>query len=241
MAAVALVLEGREPSARACVNRPEDVLRARVRTSSSSGCERSGSSPRTYSSSASTKTQNGRSRSSSEAEPESTICPRRPRARELGEQPRLADPRLADELDRGRAGPQRARRGRPRSDRARRFAQPVARHPEPFPPLPAVEHTPENQGAGSGCRPDVRGGRAAGGLRHALLSSSTTATTRTSAESSSPPSGVTRARSGAPDHRVLPHRRARDLVAGRGDSEADALALLPFFVAARTTATTSVR
>ena len=69
-------------------------------TSSSSASRRRGSRPRTYSSSASTKTQNGRSRSSSEAEPPRTRWPRSVGAcPELCEQPGLADPGLADQLD----------------------------------------------------------------------------------------------------------------------------------------------
>ena len=70
---------------------------------------------------------NGRSASSSDALPDSTRQPCGVRARlELGEQPRLADPRLADDLDarRTRAGP---RPASPPAPRARRFARPAAR------------------------------------------------------------------------------------------------------------------
>ena len=63
---------------------------------------------------------------------------------------------------------------RARSGRARRRARPDVPPAEPMsPPPPRRAYPervhPEDQGAGSGCCPDVRGGRAAAGLPHALL------------------------------------------------------------------------
>ena len=73
-----------------------------VRTSGPSSSRRSGSSPRMYSSRASTKTQNRRSCSSSDAEPDGTGDCVRPPVPRAPRGARLADPRLSDELDRGR-------------------------------------------------------------------------------------------------------------------------------------------
>ena len=68
--------------------------------------------------------------------------------------------------------------------------------------------------------------------------SSTTGTSRTSAASCSPPSRATRARCATGDARLVPLRRPRDLVDGGGAAaKREALGLLPFYVAERTTAT----
>ena len=100
--AVALVRQ-RDPAR----ERARRAGRARARSSSSpSGASTAGGSPRTYSSSASTKTQNGRSRSSSDALPDEHEAAARVGDRlELGEQPGLADPGLADDLQRSGAAP----------------------------------------------------------------------------------------------------------------------------------------
>ena len=150
----------------------------------------------------------------------------RPRGPELGEQPRLAHAGLADAAPAHptvSAPARRAPRPARRAPRCARRADRQVGHAS------CGEHNPD-QGAGSGCRPDVAG-PARRRLYHAAASSSTTATSRPSAACLR---RLQRSREPAPpsrDARLLRLRRARDLVVGGGDGEQEALALLPFFVA----------
>ena len=105
VAAVALVL-GRTARPSASADSDGKTCASSACTSSSRAASRSGSRLATYSSSASTKTENGRSCSNSDADPTRTRCPRSSaRAASSREQARLADPRLAHQLE--RAGPAR--------------------------------------------------------------------------------------------------------------------------------------
>ena len=135
----------------------------RAASPASSASRRRGSRPRRYSSRASTNTQNGRSRSSSEAAAREHEVPARvARAIELGEQPGLADPGLADQLERG--GPPRRARRAARSSSPSSSARPTrCSASRPFRVCTSIDQGRRIEK--SGCRPDVgRSRRASGSL-----------------------------------------------------------------------------
>ncbi len=208
VAAVALVLDGDVERARKRSRARGRRARARCGRPRRGAASEAGSSPRRYSSSASTKTENGRSRSSSEAEPERTRHPcASARRGELREQAGLADPGLADQLDRGRR-PDRAPPRAGRAIRAPRRARRDARYAGTFLVSARIVRGTglESEGARSGWPPDVGVGGRRPSSAHDPLPAPPPPRAATSAASYSPRSKGTTARfaTGPPSPRAAP-------------------------------------